>query len=168
MRPHSWRSPAHPLWYASQGIAIISHLNTAQREYSECGCGGGVYTRHFILFKLFYYSGPKKECESRKKIWQQLNVLHSVCESCCWKFGVRYIYKTLSHGKERDEEKRLAKPQTEPTFLCIFDTVQVTKVPTINVKNLMALFCEKERQFKCSTHMKWHEKIFTVKIIDFY
>lgn len=58
---------------------------------------------------------------------------------------MRYIYKTLSHGKERDEEKRLAKPQTEPTFLCIFDTVQVTKVPTINVKNLMALFCEREK-----------------------
>lgn len=73
------------------------------------------------------------------------------------------IYKTLSHGKERDEEKRLAKPQTEPTFLCIFDTVQVTKVPTINVKNLMAPYCEREREFKyvrkCSTHMKWHEKI---------
>jgi len=50
----------------------------------EYGAAQGIWNaaavsiRHFILFKLFYYSGPKKECESRKKIWQQLNVLHSV------------------------------------------------------------------------------------------
>jgi hypothetical protein len=50
---------------------------------------------------------------------------------CCWIFSVRN--KTLL-GKRDGEERELLSPnpkttQAKPIFLCIFDTVQVTKVP---------------------------------------
>lgn len=57
---------------------------------------------------------------------------------CCWKFSVWCIKRcmereiNIERDMERGERVSLAKPQkpqAEPTFLCIFDTVQVTKVP---------------------------------------